>query len=46
MPKTANVLTTGILPLAAKPAATLIIFCSAAPKSKKRSGNFDPNLLE
>ena len=43
MPKTAKVVATAIFPQEASPAATLIMFCSAGPKSKKRSGNSWPN---
>ena len=39
MANTAKVLTKGIFPEEAKPAAMLIIFCSAAPQSKNLQGN-------
>src|SRR5262245_36176509 len=35
---TAKVVTTGITPVAARPAAAAIMFCSAMPKSWKRAG--------
>ena len=42
-PNTANVLTIGILPEDARPAAILTIFCSAIPTSKNLSGYFAAN---
>ena len=46
VPKThsAKLLQKAILPQAASPAETPIMFCSATPTGKKRSGNSCPNL--
>ena len=45
LPNTANVLAKTVLPELASPAAMLIMFCSAGPMSKKRSGNCSANRL-